>query len=168
MDTCAEERFGRHAVKLAAIGSSAILALVAGAAVYALDRDWASTLFLSHFAGLQAGRIGFFGLLGGNLPSFFHAYAFALLLIILLGRSPHARQMGAALWFLAAVTLECLQAEQVKAVLGGAVSLADQPAYLASINAYIENGHFDPGDVAAAALGCLAAWAISFILEDKS
>ncbi len=168
MDTCAEKRYENHAVKLAAIGISAILALVAGTCVYLLDRDWASTLFLAPFASWQTGHAGLFGALGGNLPSFFHAYALASLLIILLGRIPHARGIGASLWFAMAAALEYLQADQLEALLAGAASVASTPGFLASTHAYIDNGHYDPGDIVAAAVGCALAWAVSFVLEERS
>jgi hypothetical protein len=167
VDTCAERRYESHAVKLTAIGTSAILALVAGTCVYLLDRDWASTLFLAPFDGWQAGQADLFGALGGNLPSFFHAYALASLLIILLGRIPHARPIGASLWFATAAVLECLQADQLKTLLGSTTAIAGTPGFLASIRAYIDNGHYDAGDIVAAAVGCAAAWAVSFVLEER-
>lgn len=168
MDTCAYRQDERHAVKLTAISISAILALVAGTLVYLLDRDWASLLLLAPFASWQPGQAGLFGILGGNLPSFFHAYALASLLIILLGQTPHARQVGASLWFVTATALECLQADQLATLLGTAGVFGSKPGFTASIYAYIDNGHFDPGDIFAAALGCAAAWAVSYVLEERS
>jgi hypothetical protein len=167
VDTCTVRRFERHAVKLAALNISAILALAAGTSVYLFDRDWASALFLAPFADLQVGRAGLFGAFGGNLPSFFHAYAFALLLIILLGRTAYARHLGASLWFTVAAALEFLQAGQVGAMINGSTALPAGPAFPESVQAYIANGHFDPGDLLAAGLGCVAAYAVSSILERR-
>jgi len=168
MDTCAETYHERRPVKIAVVGTSAILALLAGTAVYLLDRDWSSTLFLARFAGLQPSRTDLFGVLGGNLPSFFHAYALASLLIILLVGVRHARLVGSASWFATAAALECLQAGWLGDLVGSTAARLDMPLVVASIRAYIDNGQYDPGDLIAAALGCLAAWAVTFVLEDSS
>jgi signal transduction histidine kinase len=167
MGSYTEKPFQRPAVKLAALNISAILALVTGISVYLFDRDWAATLFLAPFADRHFGQVGLFGALGGNLPSFLHAYAFALLLIILLGRSPFARCLGASLWFSIAAALECLQAGPVETLLYGSATAPAGTSVLGSIQAYIVNGHFDPGDLFAAALGCVAAYAVSSVLEEK-
>ncbi|MGB5512365.1 MAG: hypothetical protein WBM87_11705 [Woeseiaceae bacterium] len=167
VDTYAIKRLDRHAVKVAALSLSAILALAAGTSVYLFDRDRASALFLAPFADSHMDYAGLFGVLGGNLPSFFHAYAFALLLIMLLGRIPHARHVGAALWFSIAAALECLQAARIEALLYSSTTLGADPTILASIQAYIANGHFDPGDLLAAGLGCVAAYAVSSVLEGR-
>ena len=167
VDTYAIKRFERHAVKLAALNLSAILALAAGISVYLFDRDRASALFLAPFADSHVDHAGLFGVLGGNLPSFFHAYAFALLLIMLLGRIPHARHVGASLWFSIAAALECLQAARIEALLYDSTAVRTDPTILGSIQAYIANGHFDPGDLLAAGLGCVAAYAVSSVLEGR-
>lgn len=167
VDTYAVRLFERHAVKLAALNISAILALAAGTSIYLFDRDWASALFLAPFADLQVGYAGLFGVLGGNLPSFFHAYAFALLLIILLGQATYARRLGASLWFTIAAALEFLQAGQAGAMISGSAALPAGPAFLERVQAYIANGHLDAGDLLATGLGCVAAYAISSILERR-
>jgi hypothetical protein len=168
VDTYAVKRFERHAVKLAALSISAVLALAAGTSVYLFDRDWGSALFLAPFIDLQGGHSGLFGALGGNLPSLFHAYAFALLLIMLLGRTPYARHVGASLWFSIAAGLECLQAARIEALIGGYAAPHTGATILGNIQAYITNGHFDPGDLLAAGLGCVAAYGVSSVLEGRS
>jgi hypothetical protein len=167
VDTYAIKRFDRHAVKVAALNLSAILALAAGTAIYLFDRDRASVLFLAPFSESPADHAGLFGVLGGNLPSFFHAYAFALLLIVLLGRIAHARRIGATLWFGIAAALECLQAARIEALLYGSTVMRTDSTILGSIQAYIVNGHFDPGDLLAAGIGCIAAYAVSSVLEER-
>jgi hypothetical protein len=167
VDTCAEQRFEHSVGTLAALGVSAILALVAGALVYMLDRDWGSTLFLAHWVQWQPDGAGPFGALGNSLPSLFHAYAFALLLIMLLGRTLRARLVGTLLWFTTASALECLQVDTVKTWLAHAPGFPNDTTFLAGIHAYIVNGYFDPGDLVAAGLGCCSAFAVSFFLEDR-
>lgn len=167
MNTYAVKRFERHAVKVAALSLSAFLALAAGTSIYLFDRDRASVLFLAPFTDSTVDHAGLFGALGGNLPSFFHAYAFALLLIMLLGQIPRARPIGAALWFSIAAALECLQAARIEALLYGSAAVRTDLTIPGSIQAYIANGHFDPGDLLAAGLGCVAAYAVSSVLEGR-
>lgn len=167
VNTYAVKGFERHAVRIAALTLSAIFALAAGTSVYLFDRDWGSALFLAPFADSATDPVGLFGVLGGNLPSFFHAYAFALLLILMLGRGAHARHIGAILWFSIAAALECLQAAPAEILLYGADAVRTDSTILGSIHAYIANGHFDPGDLLAAGLGCLIAYGISSVLEGR-
>jgi hypothetical protein len=61
---------------------TAAFALLLGTSVYLLDRDWASVLFLAAIADRQPGALSVFGEFGYTLPSFLHAYAFALLIIV--------------------------------------------------------------------------------------
>jgi hypothetical protein len=151
-----------------ALAASALIALVLGTGVYLLDRDWASALFLAPLAGFQGERAELFGALGYVLPAFCHAYAFALLLILALGRSRRARIFGALAWFAVATGLEVLQMPRISALLPSlAMRHTDSPA-LGSILMYAVNGRFDPCDLAAAGLGCLAAWLITSVPEEAT
>jgi len=147
------------------VPGSALLALVAGSVVYVTDRDWASTTFLAPFAGLQPAASGFFGPLGFVLPSFLHAYAFALLLILALGPTRRAAVLGAGAWFVCAATLEILQAGPMQELLvpGELTNASFSPS--SAFQTYIVNGRFDPGDVLASLLGCVTALAISLVRE---
>ena len=84
---------------------SAAFAVVAGSAVYLLDRSWGSVPFLAPFEAWQTDRLGLFGALGYSLPSFLHAYAFALLLILALMPSRAARWLGPLAWLVVAATV---------------------------------------------------------------
>lgn len=165
MYTDATREYQQGTAKYAALLSSTLLALLVGAFVYLLDRDWASTQFLAPVAEWQGEQSVLFGALGQVLPSFCHAYAFALLLIMALARSSHARQLGAAAWFAVAAGLELLQAERLHALLPEPNALLAGSTLSNSIHAYIVNGHFDTGDLFAAGLGCLAAYLVSSVLE---
>jgi hypothetical protein len=68
----------------ARLAGIAVVALAVGASVYLLDRDWMSTLFLGAFAGWQPASHAVFAALGATLPSFLHAYAFTVLLVLAL------------------------------------------------------------------------------------
>ena len=151
-----------------ALVASALFALMLGACVYLLDRDWATVLFLAPLAGFQAEPSSLFGSVGHVLPAFCHAYAFSLLLILALGRSRCARYLGALAWFAVAAGLEALQSPPFAAILSLlATRQTDSPA-LGSITLYAVNGRFDPYDLAAAGLGCVAAWLIASLPEEET
>lgn len=145
-----------------------MVALVLGTCVYLLDRDWATALFLAPLAGFQGEQVGLFGSAGYVLPAFCHAYAFSLLLILALGRSRRVRNSGALAWFAVAAGLELLQSPPIAALLRPlAVWYPDSPA-LGSFVMYAQNGRFDPYDLAAAGLGCVAAWFLASVPEEGS
>jgi len=145
--------------------ASALIALVIGSLVYVADRDWSSAQFLAPIADLQPAPLGVFGPLGLVLPSFLHAYAFALLLIIAIGHTRRARILGAIGWFACAATLEFLQARPLQDLLGQSGPAAVVPPLLQGFQSYVVNGRFDPGDLIATGLGCAAAYAIASVRE---
>ena len=149
-----------------ALAASALFALVLGTCVYLVDRDWATTLFLAPLAGFQGEQAGLFGAAGNVLPAFCHAYAFSLLLILALGRSRRARISGALAWFAVAAGLEALQSPPFAALLRPLAAWQPDSPALGSFMMYAQNGCFDPYDLAAAGLGCVAAWLIASIPEE--
>jgi hypothetical protein len=158
---------GQAVPRTLALVASILIALVLGTSVYLLDRDWATTLFLAPFASFPGERTELFGSVGYVLPAFCHAYAFALLLILALGRSRQACRLGALAWFAVAAGLEAAQSPQIAALLPSlAVWNADSPV-IRSIIMYAVNGRFDPYDLAAAGLGCVAAWLVASIPEEN-
>ena len=166
MFTGAAEGFRRDAIRKAALAGSAILALCFGIAIYLLDRDWASTLFLTPFTAYQPEAVGFFGLPGLVLPSLLHAYAFSLLVILALGGGRSARQVGVLSWFLVAAGLEILQAGQFQNLLSGPTLNSSASTVITSIQSYAVNGHFDFGDLVASGVGCMLAYSIASVLEE--
>ena len=150
-----------------ALAASALFALMLGTCVYLLDRDWTSVLFLAPLAALQGEQSNLFGSVGHVLPAFCHAYAFALLLILALGRSRRMRCSGALAWFAVAAGLEVLQSPQSAAALSSMVAWQTDSPALGSIIVYAVNGRFDPYDLAAAGLGCVAAWLIASVPEER-
>lgn len=158
-------QIGQAANSGLAMPGSALLALLVGASVYLLDRDWAAVQFLAPFAALQGEQANLFGTLGHVLPSLCHAYAFSLLLILALGRTRRARLLGALLWFAVAAGLEALQSVRISVLLTDlAAPYRDSPV-LGSFANYAANGHFDPGDLLAAGLGCMAAGVVASAQE---
>ncbi|HEX6259900.1 MAG TPA: hypothetical protein VFZ51_04535 [Woeseiaceae bacterium] len=147
---------------------TAAFALLLGTSVYLLDRDWGSVLFLTAFADQQPGELSLFGSLGHTLPSFLHAYAFALLIIVVLWRLPGTRAWSAVGWMAVAGALECLQADRFGALFSEHESFLAELPLANVLNAYIVNGHFDDGDLVATALGCLTAYVVARIAEVSS
>ena len=143
-----------------ALATSALVALILGTCVYLLDRDWATAL-------LQGVRPVLFGSLGYVLPAFCHAYAFSLLLILALGRSRRARTFGALAWFAVAAGLEVIQSPKVATLMPSMAVLHTDSPVLGSITMYALNGRFDPYDLAAAGLGCVAAWFVASLPEER-
>jgi hypothetical protein len=159
----------RHdAVRWLALPGSAFLALCVGVSVYIVERDWATTLFLAPFVALQGEQSDFFGSLGNVMPAFCHAYAFALMLILVLGRSRRARLAGASLWFSIAAVLEVLQAERFSTAIDGSTALTAAAPVFNSLSSYLLSGRFDYGDLVATGLGCVLAFLISSVLEEMS
>ena len=158
---------GQAVPRTPALATSALIALVLGTCVYLLDRDWATALFLAPLAGLPGVRIGLFGPLGYVLPAFCHAYAFSLLLILALGRSRRARTFGALAWFAVAAGLEVMQSPKVATLMAPTAVLHTDSPVLGSIMMYAMNGRFDPYDLAAAGLGCVAAWLVASLPEER-
>ncbi len=159
-------RIGQAAAQGLALPGSAFLALLVGTSVYLLDRDWAAVLFLAPFAALQGDPSNLFGSLGNGLPAFCHAYAFSLLLILALGRTRRARLLGALAWFAVAAGLEFLQSPEISALLSSLPARHTDSPVTGSVVNYAVNGRFDPHDLAAAGLGCMAAWFVASVPEE--
>ncbi len=159
-------QIGQAAAQRLALAGSAFLALLIGTAVYIFDRDWAAVLFLAPFAAFQGDQSNLFGSLGNVLPAFCHAYAFSLLLILALGRTRRARLLGALAWFAVAAGMEILQSLQTAALMSSLAVLHTDSLLPGSIVNYAVNGRFDTCDLAAAGLGCVAAWFIASVPEE--
>lgn len=152
---------GQAQPRTLALAASALAFLLLGTCVYILDRDWATAWFLAPLAGLQGEPAGLFGSVGFVLPAFCHAYAFSLLLILALGRTRRACLLGALAWFAVAAGLEFLQLAPMSARLQTLAAWYTDSPVLGSIMMYAVHGRFDPYDLAAAGLGCVAAWLIA-------
>jgi hypothetical protein len=101
-------RAPRSAVQIELI-FTAVVALLLGTAVYLLDRDWTSSMFLEPFIDYQWPRSAVFGAVGGSLPSLLHAYAICVLFMVALWPWPWTRPWQCLLWFTLAANLEWLQ-----------------------------------------------------------
>jgi hypothetical protein len=154
----------RLAVK-AALPASGFFALLAGTAVYLLDRDWTTALFLAPFSAWQPDLNLSLGFTGNSLPSLCHAYAFALLIILALWPARHARLAGAVSWLLIAAALECLQAEAMHEWVADGIGVLAGFPFADHFLAYTVNGHFDTADLVATVFGVLVAYIATSVLE---
>ena len=158
-------RAGERKRRLFLAATSGLISLLLGVLVYLLDREWESVLFLAAFSTWQPAVMGWFGPLGPNLPSFFHAYGFALLIILALGGMRVSALLGATGWFGVAVLLEALQSEPIGNFLITTRSFFSNSVFGRAVEAYVVNGSFDTGDILATAIGCLAAGAVAYTME---
>lgn len=142
------------------LATIAALALTTGVLVYLSDRDSTRALLMPALPAWVSGHR--FGVLGLWLPSFLHTFAFSLLTVVLL--PAHSRWCVGACGAWAAINLlfEFGQhprlspplAQMLHSGLGdGRISTA--------LAAYFLRGTFDVGDIAAAALGAVAALALT-------
>lgn len=148
-----------------AVALSALFALLLGAGVYLLDRDWDSVRLLAPLSDLQPQAFGWFGSPGYMLPSLLHAYAFTVLLILALGPYRHARAAGTLVWFTVAATMELLQADGFDPLFEGSTAQLSGPFWIEGMRAYFLNGYFDAGDLWGTALGCVTACVVTAAVE---
>ena len=146
------EVWGRSA-SLAAIGG---VAIAVGLLVYLADREPSRAALIPTVALLTGSNV--FGLLGGWLPSFVHTFAFSLFTAAALPERAAPRYGACVAWFAVNLAFEIGQHLQVsvrlaKALQGGLGALP----FSRSLANYFLHGTFDPGDIAAALLGALAA-----------
>ena len=148
---------------LAALGA---LLLGIGLLVYLLDRPPGHALLLPAWPRGSGGA--WFGSVGAWLPSFVHPFAFSLLTAAALGPSPRPRYGVCVAWGLVNTAFEIGQwppsAGGLAAVLHGSVLPAPLGRALAD---YFLHGRFDVLDLAAVALGSVAAAALLHFLHDS-
>lgn len=129
--------------------------LLLGLMVYLFDRPAGTAMALPRL--LEPSQpAAVFGALGGSLPSFAHAYAFALLSCVVLPRRAGWAAAACAFWVLVDSAFEILQwppfARPAAAVLQGAA----WPGF-DHLGAYLVQGRFDALDLLAGGLGGGAA-----------
>jgi hypothetical protein len=145
--------------------SSAVGSLLLGFGVYLFGRDWGSVLFLEPFAAWQPAWSGAALPAAAWLPSLFHAYGFALLIILMLRPHPRAPVYGAFGWFVIAACMEWLQSAPAESLVLATHRLLTTAPVPVLIEAYVVHGRFDAGDILATALGCLAACVAALRVE---
>jgi hypothetical protein len=143
----------------------AIAALAVGTLVYVLDRP-TRPYFLPPALSLANGQDRYFGVLGGSLPDFAHVYAFSLLTAALTpgtGRAP----LICGLWFVVDALMKLAQHPTIAPSVAAAVPAFFQriPIFENTAN-YFLHGTFDSLDIAAFALGSVAAYATTKLVRN--
>lgn len=147
---------------LAALGG---LLLALGILVYLADRQPGHALLLPAWPRLADGA--WFGSAGAWLPSFVHPLAFSLLTVAALGPSRRLRLGVCAAWGTVDAAFELGQLPKVAAWVDEALNASGLPKALSRpVVDYFLHGRFDAADLAALALGSLAAAAILHFLHD--
>jgi hypothetical protein len=141
---------------------TAVLGLLLGTAVYFLDRDWSSALFLAPYIEYQWPRYAVFGVLGRNLPSLLHAYAICAFLLVALWPWPRLRPWICLLWFSLAAFLESIQHDTVYMWFVDYEGLWGEIPLIEFLKGYALQGRFDIVDLIASGIGCLVAMTITF------
>lgn len=150
----------RRAAALLAIGG---LGLAIGVLVYVTDRAATHSLLIPPIGALSGRH--WFGPIALWLPSFVHPFSFSLLTAAALAPRTTPRYEVCAVWCAINVAFEIGQhpvPARHLAGLGEAV-LGDAPLARVLAN-YFVRGTFDPGDIAAALLGAVAAAGVMRLL----
>lgn len=136
-------------------------ALIVGGLEYVWGRDPQSTYLgqlTASIFGESSGGYGLYGPLGGYLPDFLHPFGFILLTLAMY---PHTSALFKSLvclgWLVFDIILEFGQL--CGDSLGDAIrSIWPQSDFSSVLAGYFANGRFDYGDIAAMALGAVAAY----------
>jgi len=154
----------------ARLAALAVGLLVLGTAVYLLDRTPGSAWLIP--AAWQAGGGGdgrgggtVFGALGRWLPSFVHAFAFAVLTALVLPRHPASVPAACVGWALVDTLAEVGQHAAVSAPLAAAIESWLGPGPVGTSIArplarYFTRGSFDVADVIAGLAGAVVAYGL--------
>jgi hypothetical protein len=144
---------------------SALAALLLCTAVYLLDRDWTSAMFLESFVYYQWSRSAIFGALGGFLPSLMHAYAIPVLIMVALRPWAWTRPWVCLLWFMMASFLEWLQSDSAGALFLATYTPPCDVPLIGYLERYALLGQFDYADLLATGIGCLTALAVTITIK---
>ncbi len=151
-------------------GVAAVLAglglLAIGVLVYVLDRLPESVYFLPVGWSLAEGDEGWFGSVGGQLPGFIHVYAFGLLTAAALTPTRRFALLSCAAWWAIDSLFEAGQHPAFSPAIAAALPRWFEGfPYLENTGPYFARGTFDPLDLAAIAVGAVAAYGTLVIMH---
>ena len=151
-------RFRRPQVIQIATG---LLVLTIGVLVYLLDRPSTSVYLVpdSWTFGRQFPSV--FGLIGQQLPTFAHTFAFSLFTCAVLEPWRGAAPAACTGWWVFGSLFELAQRDAWSAVIAAWVPawFADWPV-LDNVTNYFVNGRYDPRDMVSIALAAICAWGV--------
>jgi hypothetical protein len=143
--------------------AAALIALSAGAAVYAFDRQAGDVYLMASWMVLGDHAHSIFGALGDYLPTFIHVYVFILLTAVLAASSLRSVLVICVFWLVIDTAFEVAQltvvAQQISAFIPdwfGAIPVLD------NTSRYFLSGTFDVLDIISIATGALAAYLTIF------
>jgi glutathione S-transferase len=149
-------RMAKLLVKPSSLAALAGALLALGLLVYLADRPAGQAMLLPAWPRLADGA--WFGSAGHWLPSFVHPLAFSLLTVAALGPSPRPRYGVCVAWGALNAAFELGQLPQVATAIAAALHDSGGPATPSRALAdYFVHGRFDAADLAAVALGSVAA-----------
>jgi len=137
----------------------ALVTLAAGCAVYLAERDPARVWLMPAGWSLASMRGLLPAVLSGSSPSLVHVFVFSVLTALCLRRSRVAIAASCLGWFAIDALFEIGQHRAIAPALIGAL-----PAWFARVPLldhvapFLRNGTFDTNDLAAVAIGAVAAW----------
>ncbi len=142
----------------------AVLLLVVGVIVYAIDRGGAAYFLIGWTA--SHGEAELFGPFGNHLPTFVHSMATILVLAAVLRPWPKLLPAIAFSWFAIECLFEVAQISPLDARVAAVLPawFYDVPVLEASAGYFI-NGTYDPLDIFSIALGAAAAYWIVRMTE---
>jgi hypothetical protein len=136
------------------------MAMVAGLAVYAIDRPAAHVYLLPSVLAFSDSPRNFFGAIGASLPSFLHVFAFSLLTAaVATSRTARAAAIVAGAWCATDLLFELGQHPALAPTIGASLPpwFAGVPM-LENVEPYFLRGTFDPADLVATVAGAAVAY----------
>ena len=145
----------------------AAMALFFGVLIYLIDRPAGSTYFLASLSLLSNMHGPYFGALGNHIPDFVHPYAFILLTVVF---APWSRRLLAMCicWWAIDSFFEIGQHSMVSTRIAAVLPEWFQKVpVLDGTRDYFLHGTFDPLDLLAITLGCVAAYFTVRLIDRK-
>jgi hypothetical protein len=146
------EGFWRSERRLFVFG---MLSLGSGVLVYAVARPAGTIPFLPHISGVSASVPRSLNVVIGALPTFSHAFAFALMTASLVGPGQTSRLFGCAAWTCTEMVFELAQYPVARGWL--LEHWAGAASSIPALGRYLRGSTFDSYDLLAAAVGGLLA-----------
>jgi hypothetical protein len=146
-----------------------IAALLIGVAFYLVNRSPEDVYFVPDGLSLHDRVPQFFGVIGNNLPSFIHTFAFILITVGLLGcRDTKTAMIVSMSWFAIDGLLELGQHPAYnQALLENIPGWFESVPVLENVKPYFSCGRFEALDLAASALGSVTAFIIYQLTRTK-
>ena len=144
----------------------AIGALFVGVSLYTLDRQHEHVYFLPNWLALNHPSTGFFGSIGGYLPTFLHVYAFILLTVVVAAPSITKLIPICMAWFTLDGLLEVAQSDSIARWIAAHIPhwFSGLP-FLENTASYFLSGTFDARDLLSIIAGSISAYLTVRIMQ---